>query len=427
MVQSGGFQGTGCTDSDPVCSNPANIGRFGNAGVERLARQGESMNTLSIHGREAATGKCIAVTVEAGQIISVDDAPQDCDLWISAGLIDLQVNGYLGLDLNGDNASPETVSQLTGELLATGVTTFAPTVVTAFESEILRRLAYVSEARRADSVARKCIPYVHVEGPHISPLDGYRGGHRLEAVRPPSVQEFDRWQAACDGLVGLVTLSPHYPGSEEYISELVNRGVHVSIGHTHASAAQIDAAVQAGARLSTHLGNGIALQLDRHPNPIWTQLADDRLTACFIADGQHLPADALKTMIRAKGFDRSILVSDLVTLAGMPAGTYVIQGKAVELTPEGRLQMTGSRLLSGAVVPLIDCVGTAMKLTQFSLAEVLKMATEIPGRFAGDRGLLTPGRRADIFRFRLNVTEASLTVEDVWLDGEAIQAASRRR
>jgi N-acetylglucosamine-6-phosphate deacetylase len=376
------------------------------------------MNPLSISGRDPATGRCICVKVQAGQIISVDDTPQDCDLWISAGLIDLQVNGYQGLDLNGDNASSETVSQLTRALLATGVTTFAPTLVTASESEILHRLACISEARTADSIARKCIPYVHVEGPHISPIDGYRGGHRLQAVRPPSLQEFDRWQAACNGLVGLVTLSPHYPNSQEYISELVNRGVHVSIGHTHASAAQIDAAVQAGARLSTHLGNGIAPQLDRHPNPIWSQLADDRLTACFIADGQHLPSNALKAMIRAKGLDRSILVSDVVFLAGMPAGTYVVQGEMVELTREGRLQITGTQLLSGAAVPLITCVGSAIRMTRFSLAEGLKMATEIPGRFAGDRGLLAPGRRADIIRFRWTSPESPLTLEDVWLAGE---------
>lgn len=378
------------------------------------------MNSTTISGREPATGKCIAITIDAGVIVSIDSASHDCDLWISCGLIDLQVNGYGGFDLNGNSASSETVSRLTRAMLTMGVTTFAPTVVTAFEPEILKRLSYISQARTSDYIARQSIPFIHVEGPHISPIDGYRGAHPLEAVRPPSLDEFIRWQVACGGLIGLVTLSPHYPEAEHYISALVKRGVHVSIGHTHASSDQIETAVRAGARLSTHLGNGIALQLDRHPNPLWSQLADDGLTACFIADGQHLPSETLKAMIAAKGLDRSILVSDVVNFAGMPPGSYIIPGGEIQLTDGGRLHMAGSQLLAGAVVPLITCVGKAIEMTQRSLAEVLQMATEHPGRFVGDRGRLVPGGRADIFRFRWNGKNTPLIVEDVWLAGEPI-------
>jgi N-acetylglucosamine-6-phosphate deacetylase len=388
--------------------------------------KGEFVDQLHISGREPSTGKCITLTVEAGRIVSVNAAGLDCGLWISAGLIDLQVNGYHGLDLNDGGVTSDTVSQLTRALLATGVTTFAPTVITAPEPDILHRLACIAQARASDPVAGKCIPYIHVEGPHISPLDGYRGAHPREAVRQPSLQEFERWQAACDGLVGLVTLSPHFPGSVEYIHALVSRGVHVSIGHTHASSEQIHAAAQAGARLSTHLGNGIAPQLDRHPNPLWSQLAEDHLTAGFIADGHHLPADTLKAMVRAKGQEKSFLVSDTVALAGMPAGYYVAPvGGAVEITAEGRLQMAGSQLLAGAVVPLITGVSRTILMTQCSLAEALKMATEHPGRFVGGRGRLVAGERADIFRFSWTDEATPLTIEDVWLAGEPIPAASR--
>jgi N-acetylglucosamine-6-phosphate deacetylase len=382
------------------------------------------VNRQYILGREPETGRSVAITVEAGLIVSVESAVQDCELWIAPGLIDLQVNGFHGFDLNSSEVSPETVSKLARALLATGVTTFAPTVITAPEPELLHRLSCIAKACVSDATAQRCIPYIHVEGPHISPLDGYRGAHPLESVRPPSLPEFDRWQDACNGLVGLVTISPHFPNSEEYISALVARGVYVSIGHTHASSAQIHAAVQAGARLSTHLGNGIASQLDRHLNPIWSQLADNRLTASFIADGQHLPADALKAMMQAKGPDKSILVSDLVALAGMPPGSYFTTvGGHVELTAEDRLQIDGSQLLAGAVLPLITCIGRAIKMTQRPLAEVLKMATEHPGRFAGNRGRLVPGERADIFRFRWNENAAILTIEDVWLAGDPISIA----
>jgi N-acetylglucosamine-6-phosphate deacetylase len=376
-----------------------------------------------ISGRDPATGEGITVTIEGGLIISVDVGPLECDLWISPGLVDLQVNGYRGFDLNGGNVSPETVSQLTRALLGTGVTTFVPTLITALEPEILHRLACIASSRASDSVARKCIPFIHLEGPHISPLEGYRGAHPLGAVRPPSLQEFQRWQTACDGLIGLVTLSPHYPGSEDYISALVDCGVHVAIGHTHASPGQIHDAVQAGARLSTHLGNGIALHLDRHINPIWSQLADDRLTASFIADGHHLPADTLKAMVQSKGLERSLLVSDSVTLAGMPAGSYVAPAGSVELTTEGRLRLAGSEILAGSAVPLLTCVGRAVRMTRRPLAEVLKMATELPGRFAENRGRLLPGGRADILRFRWTDETTPLIIQDVWLAGEQVPIA----
>ena len=220
-------------------------------------------------------------------------------------------------------------------------------------------------------------------------------------------------------MVGMVTLSPHYDESEGYIAALVERGVHVSLGHTHASRPQIEAAVRAGARLSTHLGNGIALQIDRHPNPLWSQLADDQLTASFIADGHHLPAETLKAMISAKGHERSILVSDAVALAGMPPGRYDASiGGLVELSADGRLSMQGTSTLAGAVVPLMTCVERAVRMTARPLAQVLQMATENPGQFAGNRGTLAVGARADILRFHWDDETSHAVVKDVWLAGD---------
>src|SRR5699024_3206830 len=145
------------------------------------------------------------------------------------------------------------------------------------------------------------VPGVHIEGPSISPADGPRGAHPVEHVRPPDLAEFERWQAAGDGLVKLVTLAPEHAGAPGYIRTLAARGVIVALGHSAATPDEVHAAVDAGARLSTHLGNGVAAVLPRHPNLIWTQLADDRLYASFIADGHHLSADTFRAMLRAKG------------------------------------------------------------------------------------------------------------------------------
>ncbi|MCU1226531.1 MAG: N-acetylglucosamine-6-phosphate deacetylase [Edaphobacter sp.] len=274
------------------------------------------MRAEVIVGRDPATGQGIRLRIEDDKIASMEPSGEAGDLWLSAGLIDLQVNGYAGLDFNGSNCTVESVIGIVDALLATGITSLAPTVITASEIMMTRSLKIIAEARRLHPHAADCIPFVHVEGPHLSPLNDYRGGHPEEHVRPPSLDEFDRWQQASGGLVGLVTMSPHFDESAPYIANLVAHGVHVSLGHMHATAEQIRCAVDAGARLSTHLGNGIAAVLPRHSNPIWSQLADDRLTASFIADGHHLPQETFKAMTQAKGLKRSFLVSDTARAGG---------------------------------------------------------------------------------------------------------------
>jgi N-acetylglucosamine-6-phosphate deacetylase len=379
------------------------------------------MSTTEITGRDPRSGRPIRVTIEDGVIARMEETTRDTDLYLSAGFVDLQVNGYAGFDLNAEQISTETIVGLTDAMLATGVTSFAPTLITVPEERICHGLKVIAEARKSHRKAAACIPFVHVEGPHISPLDGYRGAHPAEAVRPPSIAEFDCWQDAAGGIVGMVTLSPHYSESGEYIAALVKRGVHVAIGHTHASPEQIERAVDAGARLSTHLGNGIAQEIPRYRNPIWSQLADDRLTATFITDGHHLPKDVLNVMLRAKGVGRSVLVSDSVALAGMPAGIYTTPvGGRVELYSDGRLCILGSELLAGSTASLAQCIGHVVRMTGTSLSDALAMATANPGQFAGGRGQLVPGSRADFVRFRW---KDKVIIEDVRLAGEQVQTS----
>jgi N-acetylglucosamine-6-phosphate deacetylase len=370
-------------------------------------------------GLDPHSGLPVTVRAEGELVTRVEQSSHDGDLFISPGFVDLQVNGYAGIDLNGDDLATDLVRRLLDRLLAEGVTCFAPTLITAPQDELCHALSVIAAARRQDPLVAACIPFVHVEGPHISPQDGYRGAHPADAVRAPSVTEFDSWQRASDGLVGLVTMSPHWSGSEEYIQALTQQGVHVALGHTDATPEQIVRAVDAGARLSTHLGNGVPQQVGRHNNPIWPQLADDRLTATFIGDSHHLPASVLKPMLRAKGLHRSILVSDSVALAGLPAGVYTTPvGGQVELKPDGKLCVFGSELLAGSTTSLAACIGSVVRLTGLSLHDVLPMATANPGRFVGGRGLLTPGSRADLVRFRWQ--DHQVLVEDVWLGGEHV-------
>ena len=372
----------------------------------------------AIVGRDPHTGEPLEIVVQNGLIHAVRAASHDDDVWLSPGLIDLQVNGFFGYDVNRESSDPETIIALTREMIATGVTTFLPTVITASEEKIVGALRAIAEARQSSQIVADAAPFIHIEGPNICADDGPRGAHPREHVRPPDLAEFDRWQQAAGGLVGMVTLSPHFEGVESYIAELRRRGVHVAIGHTNASAEQIHRAIDAGANLSTHLGNGIAAEIPRHRNPIWPQLADDRLFAAFIADGHHLPPYVLKAMLRANGVDRSLLVSDSVALAGMPAGEYLTPvGGRVELRTDGRLCVFGSELLAGATASLAQGVGNLVRITGLLLHEALAMATVNPGKFVPGRGQLNPGSRADVLRFRW---QDEILIEDVWLAGEQV-------
>lgn len=380
------------------------------------------MKAIEITGRDPKSGSCLILSVEDGRIVRMEETKCETDLYLSPGFVDLQVNGCAGFDLNAATITTETVLGLVGAMLARGVTCVVPTIITAPEDEICSRLKVIAEACRNHPRVAASVPFIHVEGPSISPLDGYRGAHPADSVRPPSVAEFERWQQAAEARVGMVTLSPHFDGVAEYIAALVRRGVHVALGHTHASTEQIRRAVDAGATLSTHLGNGIAQEIPRHRNPIWSQLSDVRLTATFIADGHHLPAEVLKAMLAAKGIRRSLLVSDSVALAGMPPGVYRTRvGGEVELQRDGRACLSGTELLAGSTASLAQCLGRLVQMTGIPLASALKMVTTNPSRYVKRSGQLAVGSPADLVRFRWK-DEAH--IEDVWLAGEHVDANS---
>jgi N-acetylglucosamine-6-phosphate deacetylase len=375
----------------------------------------------SITGRDPGSGTTIAVDFADGLITGVRETVAETALYLSAGLVDLQVNGHGGVDFNAPALTPEGLSYAARQLARLGTTTFLPTLITASEEALIAALRTIAAARQADPLLAHMVPFVHVEGPFLAAEDGPRGAHPREHIRAPDIAEFERWQAASRGLVGMVTLSPHYLEAPAFIAVMRQRGVHVSLGHTGATPEEIRRAVDAGAQLSTHLGNGAAAMLPRHPNLIWAQLADDRLTATYIADGHHLPADTFKAMLRAKGTERSILISDATSLAGRPPGVYdqPIGGK-VELSADGRLSMAGTPYLAGAVRSLADDVAIAIDLGSLPLAESLALATLHPGRFAGDRGRLEPGAPADLIRFAWAPGTRTLDIETVLLMGREV-------
>lgn len=352
-------------------------------------------NKNVIVGRFASTGVPVELVLR-GEVLEsirrIDTRERDLR-WVAPGLVDLQVNGFGGEDPNDPEATVDTVIRLRDALRMAGTTSFVPTIVTNPSDSIEHALAMVAEATRVDPTVREAIPYIHLEGPYISPIDGPRGCHAIEDVHAPDLEEFERWQSAADGLIGMLTLSPHWKDSASFISAVSARGVRVAVGHTHASGEDIRRAVDAGARFSTHLGNGAEATLPRHPNYIWTQLADDDLTAGFIGDGHHLPMEVLTVMLRAKGIARSFVVSDSAALAGEPAGLYhSAVGGDVEVTEDGRLVEAGTPYLAGSAACLGDCLARMASRAVVSFSDAVRLTTQRPGSIADPRGTRALGR-----------------------------------
>lgn len=384
----------------------------------------------SFLGRSSEDGLPVRVTVEGGMVTSLDRVTDDPGgTWISPGWMDIQVNGYDGHDPNAAGAGAETTVALVRSLWRHGVSGVGVTLCTESEPHILEGLRGIAAACEADPQVAASVIGIHVEGPSISVEDGPRGAHPLRHVRPPDVAEYRRWQAAAGGRIRIITLSPEYDEAIPYIRAIVADGVVASIGHTVANGDQIRAAVDAGARWSTHLGNGAHALIRRHPNYIWDQLGEDRLSAGFIFDGQHLPPSVMKSVVRAKGIERTILVSDAVSVAGLPPGQYQLaDGAAVELLASGRLELAGTPYLAGAATALPVCLANAVRHAGVNLSDAVRMVTANPARLLGlpvaaGRESLRAGVAANLTMYRRSEVTGDVEVVRTILDGTVVYEA----
>lgn len=360
------------------------------------------------------------VTVEGDKIVAVEPASPSTaydrggdDLYLGPGFIDLQLNGYDGVDFNDPATTTEQVLHVVRQVRRTGVTSFCPTIITGSAAHTEQCIANIVRAIEAhDEVARAVIG-LHIEGPYISPEDGPRGAHPREHVRPPDWNEFRRWQDLAKENIRIVTLSPEWPGAIEFIERAKRSGVAPAIGHTAATPQQIRDAVNAGAKLSTHLGNGSHAKIDRHPNYIWEQLAEDKLFASMIVDGHHLPPSVVKCFVRCKTVSRAVLVTDAIAAAGRPAGRYKLGPVEVEVTPERRVNLPGTPYLAGSVLEMHEAVGNMVAYAGVSLEDAVKMASHNASRVVGlcqQRGSVMVGKRADLILFTWDAEAKRLEV-----------------
>ncbi len=354
---------------------------------------------MKLQGCSFRDNTSVEVNITGEYIDSISSVAQsNSELIIGPGFTDIQVNGYGGVDYNELYDDPIKLIPISRSLYKEGVTSHLPTIITNSDEQITRLIHQVVTLRKQDELSRWSIDGLHIEGPFISAVDGPRGAHPKEFVRAPDWNLFQQWQEAAEGLIKVITLSPEWDNTNQFIEQCVKHNILVSIGHTCATHQQLLDAVSAGASMSTHLGNGMHPVIVRHPNYLWSQLADDRLYASIIADGFHLPAEVIRVFKKVKN-DKLILVSDSVSLAGMPPGDYDLHiGGQVTLTSAGKLHLRNNpAIFAGSANHIKHGVSFLIKNNLATLADAWEMVSVRPQKLIHPEStLFEPGSQADL-------------------------------
>jgi len=371
---------------------------------------------MELKGRRYDNSEPVCIQVEGGRIASVTPITPEEDVsqwpYIAPGLFDLQINGFGGVWFSKLGLTADEVIQTLEPHFKFGITRMCPTLITNSHEALLSGFSALRGACEREEWVDAMVPGFHLEGPFISKEDGPRGAHPLKQVRPADWEEFRVLQEAAGGRICLVTLAAESEGAVEFIKHAVEADITISIGHTAAEPEQIAAAVDAGATLSTHLGNGAHGQIRRHPNYIWEQLGDSRLYASIISDGHHLPASVVRSFIQTKSTMRTIITCDASGLAGCPPGVYTLDSGNVEVLEDGNIVIAGQRqLLAGSGSATHSCVANAIEMAGVSLQQAFDMAGQNPSHLLGFEVVrLQRGSRADLVLFHYDGPGSKLDV-----------------
>jgi N-acetylglucosamine-6-phosphate deacetylase len=373
----------------------------------------------------------VSVEIEDGKIVEVKRIEKLSDennpLYIAPGLFDNQVNGYMGISFafGGSELTIDGVKKATAGLWQKGITTYLPTLTTNSNETLIKNFKVLAKAKNDPSL-NGSLPGFHLEGPYISPDDGFRGAHPKQHVRKPDWKEFLSFYEASGKNILTVTIAPEMEGALDFIRNCTALGITVSLGHHNASKEIIDQAVLNGAKTCTHLGNGCANMINRHDNPLWPQLANDGLSISIICDGFHLRDEEIKTFYSVKGPEKTIITSDITSFAGLPPGEYLNEdGETIELMESGLLRYPAQNVLYGSATPITRGVVHIMNITGCTLGEAIRMGSTNPAKLYGltDRGEIAPGKRADLIFFTIG--ERELNIKKTYVEGKLVYEAGK--
>lgn len=372
-------------------------------------------STTKRQGLSPIDSKPIEIQIDSGRIAAIRpvEGPPPSN-WIAPAMIDIQVNGFAGVDYNSPDTPLDDLARSIEVQRDTGVARLLPTVITGSHDNICGSLANLAKARGELPNGESFIGF-HVEGPWISPLDGPRGAHPVQHCRAATPDEFDRFQEAAEGGILLVTLAPEVEGAIETIEHMVKAGVTVSIGHCNAAEADIANAIAAGTTMSTHLGNGAHQTIARHSNYITWQMAADELSAGLIVDGIHLPPAFVKVAVRAKGAEKVILVTDAAPPAGCAPGIFHFGHLEVELTEDQCIRLTDSGRLAGSALSMDRGLENLMRFSDLNLLAALRAGTVNAAReiaFKPRLGFLQVGDPADLMLFDYDSDSGAVAIHE---------------
>lgn len=371
---------------------------------------GSEKQDLVVEGIHYLDNSLVKVGITDGKITHVKKVKRlsggSKALMIAPGLIDNQVNGYKGFSFvdMGQELTKEGIKTITSGLWEAGITTYMPTITSNEQAVFLKNFKLLSQVKN-DPDTRGSIAGFHLEGPYISSVNGFRGAHPLIYVRNPDWNEFMELYNASQKNILQVSLAPEIEGAMDFISKCNELGIKVGLAHHNSSSEQVKEAVNRGAVIAVHLGNGLPNEINRWYNPLWPQLSNDSLTISIICDGYHLTPDQVKTFYKAKGANKIIITSDMSPLGGLPPGFYLNAiGDTLELKSQGVVMYPTIKALSGSASPLSRMVGNVMKFTGCDLASAIKMSSTNVAHLYGlkDRGEIKPGLRADLILFTLD-------------------------
>ncbi len=308
-------------------------------------------------------------------VSSISAIPFGEDSFITPGLVDIQVNGFAGIDFNHLSLTPEKFDIALQALLESGVTKVFPTLISAPLDILSRRLCNLDKVVCESKLGRLMVEGYHLEGPFLSPVDGFCGCHPKQAMIPASIEVFDNLQQMATFPIVIMTVAPERPHVLSFIKTMSKRGLVCALGHTEANREIINQAVDAGAVLATHLGNGIPHQMDKNDNPFVAQLGHDDLFASFIADGVHIPPDMLKCWIRSKEISRTILTTDATAGAGKYTheGIYTLGDLDIQRNADGVLRKPDSPYLTGSAIWMEKMVENVVQWYQMPFIDILKI------------------------------------------------------
>ncbi|KPK83699.1 MAG: hypothetical protein AMS27_12095 [Bacteroides sp. SM23_62_1] len=383
-------------------------------------------NDTTVEGLLYTDDSPVSIEIADGKIQKINKikglTAESKRIYVAPGLIDNQVNGFAGVSFSfsGGDLTIEGLEKATKALWEVGVTTYLPTLTTNSHEILLRNFEILAEGMKNPGL-HGSIAGFHLEGPYISPEDGYRGAHPLRYVRKPDWEEFMELYEASGKNIIQVTLAPDMEGAMEMITRLHEMGIVVALGHHNAPAEVITEAINKGARIATHLGNGCANMIHRHNNPLWSQLSDDRLMISIICDGFHLNPEEIRVFYKVKGPGKTIITSDVTHFAGLPAGEYTTpKGDTIELTPEGMIRYPAQNVLYGSASPITKGVGHIMQVTGCSLKQAIRMASTNVALLYGlqDRGKIKSGMKADLILF--TVEDFKIKIAKTIVEGEVV-------